>query len=101
MTDIDILVDKILAKNTGRSSELVISLLKYHGLNAVHVSGRTYKITHRYEWHCQAQDAARKTKELLLHKCPELHIKSIKAYVEPYTSIVVFTLSDEDSRRLS
>ena len=90
MTDIDSLVDRILTKNAAKSPELVISILKSHGLDAVHVSNRTYEITRRHEWHYQAQDAAEKTKALLLYGCPELHVKNVDAYAECYKSVVVF-----------
>lgn len=99
--NIDSLVDKIIAKNAFRCPKLVISLLKSRGLDAVHVSGCTYKISRRYEWHYQAQDAAKKAKEILLYKCPELHIKNVEAYAECYRSIVIFRLHNEDSRRQS
>lgn len=90
MTDIDSLVDRILAKNAAKSPELVVSILKSHGLDAVHVSNHTYEITHHHEWHYQAQDAAREAKKLLLCKCPELHVKNVEAYAECYKSVVLF-----------
>ena len=90
MTDIDSLVDQILAKNADKSPELVVSLLKSHGLNAVHVSGHSYKITRRHEWHYQAQDAAKEAKKILLCECPELHVRNVEAYAECYKSVVLF-----------
>lgn len=62
MTDIDSLVDKILVKNAAKSPELVVSILKSHGLDAVHVFGSKYKIVRAHNRQCKAQDAARKTK---------------------------------------
>ena len=99
MMDIDSLVNKILVKNAAKYPPIVISTLKSYGLDAVYISNNTYKITRRHELHYQAQDAARKTKKFLLHKCPELHIKNIKTYTERFRSIVIFKLIDEDSRR--
>lgn len=90
MADIDSLVDQILAKNAAKSPELVINILKSRGLDAVHVSDHTYKISSRHEWHYQAQDAARNIKKILLCKCPELHVKNVEAYAECYRSIVTF-----------
>jgi len=90
MTDIDSLVDKILAKNATKSPELVVSFLKTHGLDAVHVSDNMYKIVRRHEWHHQAKDAAKNTKRHLLEKCPELHVKNVEAWAECYKSIVTF-----------
>ena len=92
MTDIDILVDRILAKNTAKSKspELVVSILKTHGLNAIHVSGHLYEITRRHEWLYQAQDAAKQTKKLLLCECPELQVKNVEAYAECFKSTVRF-----------
>lgn len=90
MTDIDSLVDRILAKNAAKNPSLVISILKSHGLNAVHVFGSKYKIKCRHEWQYQAIDAARKTKRHLLEKCPELHVKNVEAYAECFKSVVEF-----------
>ena len=99
MIDIDSLVNKILVKNAAKYPLIVISILKSYSLDAVYISNNTYKITRHHEWHYQAEDAARKTKEFLLHKCPELHFKNIKTYTERFQSIVIFKLIDEDSRR--
>ena len=90
MTDIDSLVDRILAKNADKNSNLVISILKSYDLDAVHVSDHTYKITRRHEWHYQAQDAAKETKRFLLCNCPELHVKNVEAYAECFKSVVTF-----------
>ena len=90
MTDVDNLVDQILKKNAAKSLELVVSILKSHGLDAVHVSDCKYKIVHAHNRQYKAKDAALKTKELLLHKCPELHIKNVKARAEYYNSVVEF-----------
>ena len=76
---IDGLVNRILAKNAAKSPSLVISLLKSHGLDAVHVWGQKYEIVQYHEWYHQAQDAAIKTKCYLLEKCPELHVKNVSA----------------------
>jgi hypothetical protein len=80
----------ILAKNAAKHPSLVIGVLKSHGLDAVHVSNRTYEITRRHEWSYQAKDAVRKTKDILLCKCPELHVRNVDAYAECYKSVVVF-----------
>jgi hypothetical protein len=92
MTDIDSLVDRILVKNAAKSKspELVVSILKSHGLDAVHVSDHTYKISRCHEWHYQAQDAVRQTKKILLNECSELHVKNVEAYAECYKSVVLF-----------
>lgn len=90
MTDIDSLVDRILAKNATKSPELVVSLLKSHGLDAVHVSNHTYKITSCHERHYQAKDAAKNAKKILLNECPELHVKNVEAWTECRMSIVTF-----------
>lgn len=91
MTDIDNLVDQILAKNTAKRAELVVRILKSHGLDAVHVSDSKYKIVHAYNRQYKAKDATIKTKELLLHGCPELRIKNVvEARAEYYKSVVEF-----------
>ena len=90
MTDIDSLVNRILVKNATKCHELVIGLLKSHGLNTAHVSDCKYKIVRAHSRQCKAQDAARKTKEFLLHECPELHAKNVEARVEYYNSVVEF-----------
>ncbi len=88
----DSLVNKILAKNAPKRPELVINILKYHGLDAVHVFGSKYKIKRRHEWQYQAQDAAREAKKILLNECPELHVKNVEAYAECFRSVVEFEI---------
>lgn len=78
----DSLVDRILAKNAAKNPDLVISILKSHGLDAVYVWDKKYEIVQHHEWFYQAQDAARNTKEFLLCKCPELHVKNVEAYAD-------------------
>lgn len=75
----DSLVDRILAKNAAKNPSLAISILKSHGLDAVHAWGQKYEIVQHHEWYHQAQDAAVKTKRYLLDKCPELHVKNVSA----------------------
>jgi len=93
---IDGLVNQILAKNAPKRPELVINILKSHGLDAVYVWGQKYEIVQHHEWYYQAQEVAVKTKCHLLEKCPELHIKKISAYADhgfcfgKNKSIVVF-----------
>ena len=79
MTDIDSLVDNILAKNAAKNPDLVISILKLHGLDADWVWNQKYEIVQKHEYFYQAQDAAIKTRNCLLNKCPELHIKKISS----------------------
>lgn len=78
----DGLVNRILARNAAKNPSLVISILKSHGLDAVYVWGQKYEIVQHHEWYHQAQDAAIKTKELLLHGCPELHVKNVSAHAD-------------------
>lgn len=75
----DCLVNQILAKNAAKSPDLVIRILKSHGLDAVYVWSQKYEIVQYHEWFYQAQDAAIKTKCYLLEKCPELHVKNVSA----------------------
>ncbi len=94
--NIDSLVNKILAKNAAKSPDLVINILKSHGLDAVYVWSQKYEIVQYHEWFYQAQDAALKIKEFLLHKCPELHVKNVSAtadngfFTGKNRSIVIF-----------
>lgn len=76
---IDGLVNQILARNAVKHPSLVINILKSHSLDAVYVWGQKYEIVQHHEWYYQAQEAAMKTKEILLHGCPELHVKNVSA----------------------
>ena len=78
----DGLVNQILARNAAKRPELVISILKSHGLDAVYVWGQKYEIVQHYEWYYQAQEAAIKTRCYLLEKCPELHVKNVSAHAD-------------------
>lgn len=78
MTSIDSLVDRILAKNAAKNPNLVISILKSHGLDATHAWSQKYEIVQYHKWYYQAKDAAVKTK-CFLEKCPELRIENISA----------------------
>lgn len=94
--NIDSLVNRILAKNAAKHPSIVISILKSHGLDAVHVWGQKYQIMQYHEWYFQAKDAAVETKCCLLEKCPELHVKNVSATADhgylngKNRSIVVF-----------
>ena len=50
MTDIDSLVDNILAKNAAKNPDLVISILKLHGLDADWVWNQKYEIVQKHEY---------------------------------------------------
>ena len=76
---LDILVDKILAKNANKNPSLVISILKLYGIEAKHICKNKYKITNTFKWFHQAEENACQIKNFLIDfRC--LNIKKISVY---------------------
>ena len=78
-TNIEHLVDRILAKNANKNPSLVISILKQYGIEAKHICKNKYKITNTFKWFYQARDNAFQIQDFLT-RFHSLNIKKISVY---------------------